>query len=139
MSDLGNLDVRRADMRERLVKSIEQNRAALRRLSQQEAVDFRPFMTYDQQARAVYLYLVRPENLRKVATTEAAANRVLLDWGPDGDLVGVEVLLPGEQGTHVPVRAQESGGPVPPAPESQDLPVPGGEDRAGAGEGGALG
>lgn len=115
MTDLGDLETRRADMRERLKRSMEQNRAALRRLSDHEAVDFRPFMTYDQQARAVYLYLVRPEKLRKVGTTVAAADRVLLDWGADGDLVGVEVLLPHEPQQDVPVCPEEPGGPVPPA------------------------
>lgn len=133
MASLHDLDVRRADMRERIMKSIEQNRAALRRLYDSEAADFTPFMTHDREARALYVYLVRPEELRAVHTTTAVADSVMFDWDASGRLVGIEVLLPRESGTDAQVRSAGSDGPVPEG--SSDPQVHGEGDRSGPREG----
>lgn len=49
--------------------------------------------TYDEQADALYILLV-PESEAAIERTVELGERLHLDLGPGGDVVGVEILYP---------------------------------------------
>ena len=51
-------------------------------------------ITLDTEAQAAYVYLIEPDGRR--LATEELGDDVLIDRGPDGEIVGIELLnVPG--------------------------------------------
>jgi uncharacterized protein YuzE len=55
------------------------------------------YYTYDEEADALYILLV-PEEDAAIAKTVEIDSRVHVDLGVEGEVVGVEVLYPGNGG-----------------------------------------
>lgn len=81
------------DIRARVQRAMERNRAALNRLAESELKDFRPYVQEFPDAGALYVYVLPPRRPHRSLRTKHVAPGVLLDYdATSGELIGIEVL-----------------------------------------------